>query len=90
MFLKGLLSGHQAAVPAPARPDNLDIDFTPAFGHNQLRIQVAAGEPYHMNTEDFDKQAHAHLSFYHNFMNASKIVVVLVILTLIVMAATLL
>jgi hypothetical protein len=49
-----------------------------------------AGEPYHMNTDDFDKQAHAHLSFYHNFMNASKIVVVLVILTLVIMAATLL
>lgn len=49
-----------------------------------------AGEPYHMNTDDFDKQAHSNLSFYHNFMNASKIVVVLVILTLVIMAATLL
>jgi len=43
-----------------------------------------------MNTDDFDKQAHAHLSFYHNFMNASKIIIVLIILTLGIMAATLL
>lgn len=49
-----------------------------------------AGEPYHMNTNDFDKQARTHLNIYNSFMNGSKIVVVLVILTLVVMAATLL
>ena len=49
-----------------------------------------AGGPYHMNTNDFDKQAQSHLSFYNSFMNGSKIVVVLVILTLVIMAATLL
>ena len=49
-----------------------------------------AGEPYHMNTNDFDKQAQPHLNIYNSFMNGSKIVVVLVILTLVVMAATLL
>jgi hypothetical protein len=49
-----------------------------------------AGEPYHMDTNGFDKQAHAHLNFYNGFMNGSKIVVVLVILTLVIMAATLL
>ncbi len=43
-----------------------------------------------MDTSDFDKQAHSHLSFYSNFMNASKIVIGLVILTLVVMAVTLL
>lgn len=43
-----------------------------------------------MDTSDFDKQAHAHLNFYHSFMNGTKIVIVLVVLTLIIMAATLL
>ena len=43
-----------------------------------------------MNTNDFDKQAQTHLNIYNSFMNGSKIVVVLVILTLVVMAATLL
>lgn len=43
-----------------------------------------------MDTSNFDKQDHAHLTFYHNFMNFAKIVGGLVILTLVVMAATLL
>ena len=43
-----------------------------------------------MDTSDFDKQAHQHLSIYHGVMTASKIVIGLVILTLVVMAATLL
>ncbi|MGB1871296.1 MAG: hypothetical protein ACPH9S_07780 [Candidatus Puniceispirillaceae bacterium] len=43
-----------------------------------------------MDTSGFNKQDQAHLSFYHSFMNGSKIVIVLVILTLIIMAATLL
>ena len=43
-----------------------------------------------MDTSGFDKQAHSHLSFYHGFMNGVKIVVVLVVLTLIAMAITLL
>ena len=43
-----------------------------------------------MDTSGFDKQAKAHLTFYHNFMTFSKIVGGLVILTLVVMAATLL
>lgn len=43
-----------------------------------------------MDTSDFDKQAHSHLAFYNNFMTASKIVIGLVIVTLIVMAVTLL
>jgi len=43
-----------------------------------------------MDTSNFDKQAHAHLGTYHGFMTGAKIVVVLVVLTLIIMAATLL
>ncbi|MDA7599540.1 hypothetical protein N8835_05885 [Alphaproteobacteria bacterium] len=43
-----------------------------------------------MDTSNFDKQAHQHLSIYHSVMNGAKIVGGLVILTLIVMAITLL
>ena len=43
-----------------------------------------------MDTNDFDKQDQAHLNFYRGFMNASKIAIVLIILTLVIMAATLL
>ena len=43
-----------------------------------------------MDTSDFDKQAHQHLSIYHGVMTASKFVIGLIILTLVVMAATLL
>ncbi|MEK9925502.1 MAG: hypothetical protein VW736_07710 [Alphaproteobacteria bacterium] len=43
-----------------------------------------------MNTENFDKQAKAHLAFYHSFMGGTKIVVALVIVTLVAMAVTLL
>ena len=43
-----------------------------------------------MDTSNLDKQAKAHLAVYHNFMTASKIVAGLVILTLVIMAATLL
>ena len=43
-----------------------------------------------MDTNDFDKQDQAHLHFYHGFMTASKIAIVLIILTLVIMAATLL
>jgi hypothetical protein len=68
----------------------LDVDFRAALRHKLMWIGDMAGEPYHMDTNDFDKQAHAHLNFYHGFMNGSKIVVVLVILTLVIMAATLL
>ncbi len=43
-----------------------------------------------MNIDGFDKQAKAHLAIYNNFMNASKVVIALIIVTLVVMAATLL
>ena len=43
-----------------------------------------------MDTSNLDKQAKAHLAFYHNFMITSKIVTGLIILTLVIMAVTLL
>ena len=43
-----------------------------------------------MDTSEFDQQAHTHLNTYHTFMNGAKIFGVLVALTLIVMAVTLL
>lgn len=43
-----------------------------------------------MDTSEFDQQAHSHLNTYHSFMNGAKIVGALVILTLVIMAATLL
>ena len=55
--------------------------------HDEFHRQ---GERGIMDTSDFDKQAHQHLSIYHNVMNGTKIVIVLIILTLVVMAATLL
>ena len=48
------------------------------------------GEPEIMDTSDFDNQAHQHLSIYHNVINGMKITLVLIVLTLVVMAATLL
>ena len=43
-----------------------------------------------MDTSEFDQQAHTHLNTYHSFMNGAKIVGALVILTLVIMAVTLL
>ena len=43
-----------------------------------------------MDKSGFDKQAQSHLSFYHGFMNGVKIVIVLIVLTLVGMAITLL
>ena len=43
-----------------------------------------------MDTSEFDKQAHSHLNTYHSFMSGAKIVGALVVLTLVIMAATLL
>ena len=43
-----------------------------------------------MDTSEFDQQAQTHLNTYHGFMTGAKIVGVLVALTLIIMAATLL
>ena len=43
-----------------------------------------------MDTSKFDQQAHTHLNTYHAFVNGAKIIGVVVALTLIIMAVTLL
>ena len=43
-----------------------------------------------MDTSEFAQQAHTHLNTYHAFMNGAKIVGAVVVLTLIIMAVTLL
>ena len=58
--------------------------------HNHTVDIKRVGEPFHMDTSGFDKQAQSHLSFYHGFMNGVKIVIVLIVLTLVGMAITLL
>ena len=42
-----------------------------------------------MDTNSLDKQSKAHLQFYHNFMFAGKISIIAIIVTLVIMAATL-
>jgi hypothetical protein len=42
-----------------------------------------------MNTKSFDKQSQQHLQIYHNVMFGAKICIVAIIVTLVVMAATL-
>jgi hypothetical protein len=42
-----------------------------------------------MDTNSFDKQSKQHLKIYENFMFAAKICIVAIIVTLIIMAATL-
>ena len=42
-----------------------------------------------MNTNSFDKQSKQHLKIYENFMFAAKISIMAIIVTLVIMAATL-
>ncbi len=62
------------------------------FGHTMRDNgkEMYGGEIFKMDTSNLDKQARAHLAIYHNFMTVSKIVGGLIILTLVIMAATLL
>ena len=48
-----------------------------------------SGEYREMDTSSFDKQAKQHLKVYENVMFAAKICIVAIIVTLIIMAATL-
>ena len=47
------------------------------------------GEPSIMDTNSFDKQSKQHLKIYENFMFAAKICILAIIVTLVIMAATL-
>ena len=42
-----------------------------------------------MDTNSFDKQSKQHLKIYENVMSAAKICIVAIIVTLVIMAATL-
>ncbi len=42
-----------------------------------------------MNTNGFDKQSQQHLQIYHNVLFAAKICIVAIVVTLVIMAATL-
>ncbi len=39
-----------------------------------------------MNTDNFDKQAKAHLAFYEGFLNFTKYVIIAIVITLALMA----
>ncbi len=43
-----------------------------------------------MDTKSLDKQGKEHLKFYNNFMFATKISIIVIVATLVIMAATLL
>ena len=47
------------------------------------------GEPRIMDTNSFDKKSKQHLKIYENFMFAAKISIMAIIVTLVIMAATL-
>jgi hypothetical protein len=65
------------------------FDFNKTMRHKNGVCWFKTGKDQ-MDTSKFDKQANSHLNFYHNFMNGSKILIGLVIVTLVIMAATLL
>lgn len=52
-------------------------------------VSDSGGEPRIMDTNSFDKQSKQHLKIYENVMFAAKICIVAIIVTLVIMAATL-
>ena len=61
----------------------LHLDYN--FLNQQLNLKLTL-----FHSVQLEHYYHSHLNFYHGFMNGVKIVAVLIILTLIVMAITLL
>jgi hypothetical protein len=57
-----------------------------SLSHNPLHFGERT-QP--MDTKALDKQGKQHLQFYHNFLLATKICIIAVIATLVIMAATL-
>ena len=57
--------------------------------YNRVAPSEFTGELGEMDTSSFDKQAKQHLKVYENVMFASKICILAIIATLVVMAATL-
>ena len=81
-------------------PAILPVDLRGIFGHisvlsyiskfkNHVARKEFMGECKEMDTNSFDKQAKQHLKVYENVMFAAKICIVAIIVTLVVMAATL-
>ena len=83
----------------PLCRDDLSVDLRRHFGHiNQQKMlgdkpggdaSDYGGEPRIMDTNSFDKQSKQHLKIYENVMFAAKICIVAIIVTLVIMAATL-
>ena len=83
----------------PLCRDDLSVDLWRHFSHIKKRNMLAVkpisdildygGEPRIMNTNSFDKQSKQHLKIYENVMFAAKICIVAIIVTLVIMAATL-
>ena len=83
----------------PLCRDDLSVDLRRHFSHKKQRDMLAGkpggdvsdygGEPRIMDTNSFDKQSKQHLKIYENVMFAAKICIVAIIVTLVIMAATL-
>lgn len=84
----------------PLCRDDLSVDLRRHFSHikkqhNMLAVKPGSdvsdygGEPRIMDTNSFDKQSKQHLKIYENVMFAAKICIVAIIVTLVIMAATL-
>jgi hypothetical protein len=84
----------------PLFSDDLSVDLRRHFSHitnggmcwpvtRAAAILDYGGEPRIMDTNSFDKQSKQHLKIYGNFMFAAKICIVAIIVTLVIMAATL-
>ena len=80
--------------------DDLSVDLRHHFSHisngekccsvtKAAAVSDYGGEPRIMDTNSFDKQSKQHLKIYGNFMFAAKICIVAIIVTLVIMAATL-
>jgi hypothetical protein len=83
---------------------NCDVDLWCRFSHKPYHILsrgVGSGQVTQaslhllnkeiniMDTKSLDKQGREHFRFYNNFMFATKISIAVIVLTLIIMAATL-
>ena len=84
----------------PLCRDDLSVELRRYFSHTNDSVtlwpanraalhQTTGGETRIMDTNSFDKQSKQHLKIYGNFMFAAKICVVAIIVTLVIMAATL-
>ena len=83
----------------PLCRDDLSVDLRRHFSHTKNLFNKAVklggdlsdyrGEPRIMDTNSFDKHSKQHLKIYENVMFAAKICIAAIIVTLVIMAATL-